>query len=235
MRLPFTTEQFLDVFARYNEAVWPAQWLLLALALAAVALAFRESPSAGRWVAAILAALWLWMAAAYHLAFFRAINPAAVAFAALFVVQALLLAWAGVWRGRIASGQRSRPALVAGLSLVAYALVLYPAFGLALGHRWPAMPTFGLPCPTTIFTLGVLLLAAPAAPRVLLVIPLLWAAIGTSAAMQLGMREDFGLVAAGVVTVLVTMLRHRRSGDRRWHSRRVVRAAVVPSPTPPGR
>jgi len=25
MRLPFTVEQFLEVFARYNDAIWPAQ------------------------------------------------------------------------------------------------------------------------------------------------------------------------------------------------------------------
>ena len=219
MRLPFTTEQFLDVFARYNEAVWPAQLLLLALALAVVALAFRESPTGGRWVAVLLAALWLWMAVAYHLAFFRAINPAAVAFAALFAIQALLLMWAGAWRGRLLFGRRPRWVMATGLALIVYALVLYPALGLALGHRWPAMPTFGLPCPTTIFTMGVLLLAAPAAPRLLLPIPLLWAAVGTSAAMQLGMREDFGLVAAGAVTLVVAF------GARPGH-RRAPRASV---------
>ena len=36
MRLPFTTDQFLDVLRRYNEAVWPAQWALLLLEVGAV-------------------------------------------------------------------------------------------------------------------------------------------------------------------------------------------------------
>ena len=31
MRLPFTIDQFLDVFSRYNVAVWPAQWGLAAI------------------------------------------------------------------------------------------------------------------------------------------------------------------------------------------------------------
>ena len=29
MRLPFTIDQFLDVFRRYNLAVWQAQWVLV--------------------------------------------------------------------------------------------------------------------------------------------------------------------------------------------------------------
>ena len=27
--IPFSREQFMAVFAAYNEAAWPAQWLLL--------------------------------------------------------------------------------------------------------------------------------------------------------------------------------------------------------------
>lgn len=38
MKLPFTAEQFYGVSVTYNESVWPAQWLLLALALKALAL-----------------------------------------------------------------------------------------------------------------------------------------------------------------------------------------------------
>ena len=33
MNLPFTAEQFFDVFRRYNESVWPAQLALNAIAL----------------------------------------------------------------------------------------------------------------------------------------------------------------------------------------------------------
>jgi hypothetical protein len=34
MALPFTEAEFLAVLARYNEAAWPLQWALNALALA---------------------------------------------------------------------------------------------------------------------------------------------------------------------------------------------------------
>jgi hypothetical protein len=39
--LPFTAEQFFDVFATYNEGVWPGQWALSALAVAGLLLARR--------------------------------------------------------------------------------------------------------------------------------------------------------------------------------------------------
>ena len=59
---------------------------------------------------------------------------------------------------------------------------------------------------------GVLLWSARPVPCALLVVPVLWAAIGTVAAVQLGMREDYGLaVAAAVATPLLLMRRGRRS------------------------
>jgi hypothetical protein len=33
MTIPFSIDQFFDVFIRYNSAIWPAQWLLAALGL----------------------------------------------------------------------------------------------------------------------------------------------------------------------------------------------------------
>lgn len=65
----------------------------------------------------------------------------------------------------------------------------------------PALPTFGLPCPTTIFTLGILLFTKPPVPRSVFIVPLLWSAIGTSAAVQLGIPQDYGLAVAGLIGV----------------------------------
>ena len=82
MDVPFTVDQFFDVFARYNNGVWPAQWLLNALAVVVVALVVQGRPSHGRWISSALALLWGWMAVAYHFAYFTGINPAAWAFGA---------------------------------------------------------------------------------------------------------------------------------------------------------
>jgi hypothetical protein len=210
MRFPFTIDQFLDVFRRYNAAVWPAQWILGALGLVAIVLALTGRRSASRWVSIILALLWLWMAAAYHLAFFTSINRAAIAFAAAFAVQAAVFTWVAFRTPAVTYRPRSRVAAIIGAVLIIYAIVVYPVLGYALGHRYPAAPTFGVPCPTTILTLGLVVWAGRSLPRRVLVVPLAWSLVATSAAVNLGMIEDFGLLAAAIATTLT--IRVRRDG-----------------------
>ena len=100
--LPFTTEQFLDVFGRYNQAIWPLQVVTYALGLVAVGLALRPVGPSDRTISLILAAFWLWTGLVYHLVYFREINGAAVLFGALFVVQGALWLLVGVVRPRLA-------------------------------------------------------------------------------------------------------------------------------------
>ena len=212
MQLPFTIDQFLDVFRRYNIAVWPAQWVLTVAGLSAVILAWSERQRASRWVSVFLAGMWFWMAAVYHLAFFAAINGAAFAFALAFAAQGGLFLWAAIRTATVTYRPRSSIHMVIGTLFIAYAVVVYPAVGYALGHRYPAAPTFGVPCPTTIFTLGLLVWGMPSLPKRLVVIPLAWSVVATSAAVGLGMTEDFGLLAAAVATISAI-------GVRRWTSR----------------
>jgi hypothetical protein len=202
MRFPFTLDQFLDVFQRYNVAVWPLQWIMLALGVLAVVLALDGRQTTSRWVSGILALLWLWMATAYHLAFFARINRAAIGFAAAFAVQSMLFAWVAVRRPTVSYRPSSRVAATLGALMVTYAIVLYPAIGYAVGHRYPATPTFGAPCPTTILTLALIVWAGPSLPRRLRIVPLGWAIVGIGAAVNLGMIEDFGLLVAAIATVI---------------------------------
>jgi hypothetical protein len=63
---------------------------------------------------------------------------------------------------------------------------------------------FGVaPCPTTIFTIGMLLLARGRWIAWLSIIPFLWSLVGLAAALQLGIPEDFVLPLAGVVLMIV--------------------------------
>jgi hypothetical protein len=208
--IPFTAEQFFDVFRRYNEAVWPTQWLLAAMAVFAVVAAVRARPQSGQIASAVLAVLWLWSGIVYHLAFFTAINRAAVVFSALFVAQSMLFAWLGVRRHQLKFRARLDSAGIIGALLIVYALVIYPLLGDWLGHRYPEAPTFGVPCPTTIFTFGLLAWCDPPVPRRLVVIPALWAVIGTIAALQLGVPEDFGLSVAALIVTPVVLWRRAK-------------------------
>jgi hypothetical protein len=203
MSLPFTAEQFFGVFRAYNEAVWPAQWGLAGLALMALYLAARPTRWSGQAVAAILGVLWLWQGLAYHLAFFAAINPLAYVFAAVSVAGGLAFIWFGVVRRRLRFRISPRGRGLLGLALVAFALVVYPAWSALAGHRYPAFPTFGLPCPTTIFTVGMLAFLVPPYPRASLVAPVSWCLVGAQAAFLLGVPQDLGLLAAAAAGVFL--------------------------------
>jgi len=207
--MPFSPQEFVEVFARYNSAVWPAQLVLYGIAVLIVAfLLRRDRPNL---VFALLAALWVWVGLAYHLMFFAEINPAARLFGIAFIAQAVLLLAAD----RPAPAEEGTPlARSAGKVLIAYALFGYPLIGYLVGQRYPDVVTLGLPCPTTIFTVGVLLVAVRRPPTWLLAIPIAWALIGTFAATSLGMPQDYGLTVAGLVAAvrLLTPPSRNRSG-----------------------
>jgi hypothetical protein len=202
MPLPFTQDQFLEVFTAYNRAVWPAQIVAYLLGLAMVLVLRQPSRRPDGVVGVGLAVMWLWTGVAYHATFFARINPAAVAFAALFVVQGLLFAHAALLRSDLRFGAAARgPCAAVGWALIVYSALVYPLIGIA-SHGYPAMPMFGItPCPVTLFSLGLLPLAQGPVPRRLLVIPLLWALIGGSAAVLLAVPQDWPLLLGGVLVV----------------------------------
>ncbi|RJX36094.1 MAG: hypothetical protein C4525_01935 [Desulfarculus sp.] len=195
MELPFTSAQFMEIFRAYNQALWPAHLAAYALGLLAVGLCLGPRPWRSRLAAAILAVMWLVNGAAYHLAFFARINPAAWGFGGLFLLGGLLFLWAGAVQGRMRFKIQGGLAGWAGALCLAYGLILYPL----LGRGWPFTPAFGLaPCPTTIFTWGLLLWTTERPPLYTLIAPLIWSLIGFLAALKLGIREDAFLLAAGL-------------------------------------
>lgn len=208
MRLPFTADQFLDAFARFNQEVWPLQLVAYALAILAVALAIHGGRGASRGAGLVLAFLWA-AAGAYHAAALGRIASSGPVFAAAFVVQATLLA-AAATGDRLSFRAAPGGATTAGLALILYALAIYPLLGLLAGHAYPRGPTFGVtPCPNAIFSFGLLLLTDRPVPRWLLPIPLLWSLVGLAAATSLGMIEDLPLPAAGVLATGVLLVRDR--------------------------
>ncbi len=103
-----------------------------------------------------------------------------------------------------------KPIPVVGAIFILYAMVVYPLLGLALGHWYPRAPMFGVaPCPSTIFTFGLLLLAKRPVPIYILLVPLIWSIIGTTAATGLQVPQDYGLGIAGTVGTALVILRNR--------------------------
>lgn len=206
--LPFSYEQFLQVFALYNENIFPAQfgaYLLGALMLVAL------FTGAARPVGIGLGLMWLWTGLGYHWLHFTAINKAAWAFGAIFVVQGLLFLHASVVSRRLQFGTGSGAIGLMGWAYIVYAAVIYPLLGMWTGHAYPQMPMFGVtPCPVTIFTFGLLLLASPRPPLWLLPIPLVWSLIGGSAAFLLQVPQDWFLLVSGVAVIPIAMAQRTR-------------------------
>jgi hypothetical protein len=211
MRLPFTRDQFLEVFRSYNDAIGIAPLLLTALAAVLLILAGSRRPWRHRVIAGGLATMWLWSGVVYHWGFFSAVNPAARVFGALFAIQAAVLVAVGVVRGRMRFDPRGSRSAVMGWVLAAYAMVVYPILGALLGHGYPNGPSFGAPCPVTLFFLGMTFWMVGGVTVTAAVIPLAWALIGTSAALGLGIYEDSALAISAILVIGEMIRRHAQS------------------------
>ena len=78
-----------------------------------------------------------------------------------------------------------------------------------------AAPLFGVaPGPTTIFTIGMLLLVSGRTPLHLALIPLLWSLIGGATAWLLGAPEGLALPLAGVGGVALILWKNRQQSGR---------------------
>jgi len=222
MQLPFTKEEFFNVFAAYNQALWPALiGLWIASAVVSVTLLKSRRPS-GRWISALLTVHWAWSAVAYHAAFFTRINSAAWLFATLFLVQAALFFWSGVVRGRLSFVARRNQWTPFAWALVAYSLA-YPAINAVQHLTLSRIPTFGVPCPTTIFTAGLLMLGAPRS-WLLSIVPVIWSLIAGSAAFLLGVHADYALPLAGIALAIFSTT--SRSDARVVHGNSRLRARL---------
>jgi hypothetical protein len=210
MKTPFTTEQFLEIFRNYNQAVFPMQVILYLVSVIAIYFAFNPTSKSDKIISLILAFLWLWMGVVYHLIFFTAINKAAYLFGAIFILQGILFLSFGVFQNKFSFEFHSGIYGFTGVILILFALIVYPILGYALGHRYPASPTFGLPCPTTIFTFGLLLLTERKCPVSILIIPTIWSVFGFSAAFHFGIVEDIGLLVSGLLTFSILLVRNKR-------------------------
>jgi hypothetical protein len=213
--LPFSRDDFFLIFTTYNNDIWPIQLVALVLGAAVMTLALSPLRRFSRVAWLATAAMWLWTGIAYHMLYFATINPIAYAFGALFVVHGFLLLRSGVFNDALPFADKCGYPQGIGIGLMIFAAIVYPALGLMLGHAFPGAPSFGVtPCPLTIFTLGVMMMTREPARTVLLLVPVTWSVIGSTAAIFLGVYEDLALIVSAVVVVTIT-----------WHLRRQAFAA----------
>jgi hypothetical protein len=156
---------------------------------------------------------WAWSGLVYHALFFTDINPAAWLFAGAFLLEAFALVWFGMVRRTLAFEWGRTPRHAVAGALFAYSLA-YPFLVLVSGHDVPRAPLFAVPCPTALFTTALLLTAVRPAPASVYIIPVMWAAIGGTAALTLGVTPDLMLFVAAVCLVVyvgLPFIVHRRT------------------------
>ncbi|HEY3202607.1 MAG TPA: DUF6064 family protein [Thermoanaerobaculia bacterium] len=205
--LLFSPRTYYRLFEIYNAAIWPAQIVAVGLGVAIVALVRRAAMDARRErvIAAILAACWLWVAVAFHALRYATINWAAVYFAWAFGLEAALLIWMGIVRGRLRFERPADPAGRAGLGIFLFALVVEPLVGLLLGRGWKGVEVFGVaPDPTAVATLGILLLARIRRRWMLMVIPAIWCAITGATLLAMKAPDAWIPPLAAVLAVAFT-------------------------------
>jgi Family of unknown function (DUF6064) len=67
--MPFTTEEFIRVFEKYNQTIFPMQFVLILVAIPSVTLAANPKPSANKTISILLGFLWLWAGVVGFMAF----------------------------------------------------------------------------------------------------------------------------------------------------------------------
>ncbi|ULQ54311.1 DUF6064 family protein [Flavihumibacter fluvii] len=210
MKVPFTIEQFLQVFKDYNLSIWPGQIIFYLLGIIILFFTIKKTSYSNLVINIILSFLWLWMGIIYHLIFFTAINKGAYLFGFIYIIHSMLTLYYGAFKSTLTYHFTYSFYSFTGGLLICYALIFYPIIGFFVGHSYPAAPTFGLPCPTTIFTLGLYLLTETKMPKFMLIIPTLWSFIGYSAAFQFGILEDIGLLISGIIVTSLILFRDRK-------------------------
>lgn len=181
--LMFSPRTYWRLIENYNQAIWPAHALALAVGLVLLWLAADWRANGGRWIAGLLALAWLCVAWAFHWERYTSINWAAQYLAMAFALQAFLLIVLGVLR-RDAHVPAASLAQGVGWLMAGVGIVLYPLAVLISGRPWAQAEVFAvMPEPTALATLGLVLASnylSPLRRWALAVIPALSLLVGAT-------------------------------------------------------
>lgn len=203
MKVPISTEQFLSVFKSYNHSVFPMQLIILILGFLTVFAILQKKRNLDKLIGIILAFIWLWAGVVYHLKFFSGINKAPFAFGALFIIQGIIFLsqtfFAKDYKFSYLKDMRG----IIGLFLVFFGFILYPIISWITKGTTDLIISAGLPCPTVIATFGFLALTFTRVKWYVYIIPVLWSLVGISAALNFGIYQDFTMLLAAIVVIII--------------------------------
>ena len=197
--IPFTTETYVRLMERQNEALWP--WHALTF-MVAVAILVLLAKAHGRWAGVLCGGIWGWVGYAFHMERYSSLNWAADYFGWAFIVQGLLLAVCGLCGG-LRVTRYAWPEWL-GSVLAVFGLLFYPLLVALTGRGWTGSEWVAIaPDPTVIFTFGIILLAVRGwwlCP--LLIVPIIWC--GISGATLWALETSPGLLPPMLALLALT-------------------------------
>ena len=208
--LMFSPRIYWRLFASLNQQAWPAQPLVLGVALAWLWRYGRHAaalgPTAVRLALGGAALAWLVVAWSFFHQRYAPINWAAAYATVAFALQA-----AGLLALALAGGVGAQADTVPrriGLVLLLWALLVHPLLACAAGRPWLQAEVFALaPDPTAIGTLGLLLLlraqrpAARAGLLALWPLPWLWCLVSAATLWTMGSAQAAVLAVAAALSL----------------------------------
>jgi hypothetical protein len=201
--LLFSPRTYYRTIELYNQAIWPAQLVGLAIGLAIVALVVSNRRHRDRIIAALLAACWLWIGWAFLYQRYAQINWVAGWFAAAFALEALLLVGVGVIAGRMAFQPARGRAFWMAIALVVIIVLGYPFLAPLSRRSWTTAEVFGVAAdPTALLTVAVFALVRGRLRWLVLVVPLLWCTFTALTLRAMSSAETFVVVGATLLALL---------------------------------
>lgn len=197
--MPFTTEQFFMIFEDYNKTVFPLPWIFLFLGIIAIYAVLSKKSGKNNFVGSILAVIWIWIGIVYHIIFFSSINPAAYIFGGLFIIQGIFFYIETFVRRNLVFNYMGTAKSNLALFFIVFGMIIYPVISFYLEGSMLKVISFGLPCPSVIVAYGFLMLTDKKFSKYLLIIPSFWALIGTAAAVNFGVYQDYVMILAAIV------------------------------------
>ncbi len=208
-------ENLLAQIGQYNQALFPFSILVpSALALMAIVLVIfsfaRRDARSNALMKLFLALLYMiaGLETLYHV-FLAEVIVGYIVGAVIMWVFSLLFVW-DVFHKQTAFRLSSRTDLrILSLLLMIYGIFVYPLVEWVLGFTWPEMVFFGAECPSTIFTIGLLIGSIPRVNKVIYTVLSAGAVISGGIFSMLGATFDIPYFASGICA-LIMLIKYRK-------------------------
>ncbi len=209
--LPFSRMTYLRLFELYDARFWPAAAIGLVVGLWLLWLLRSPTPGRLRLALGLLAGCWGWIAWAFLWQTYAPLLWAAPYAAAAFAAQGMLLLGVAMAPWGTGPSPRTGRGVRLGYGLLACAVLVAPPLGLWFGRSWSGLELFGnAPDPTTLATLGLLILLRHPLRALLMPIPVAWALF--SGLTLLAMDDpSWPLLPGAALVVLIMVLWESRA------------------------